>query len=202
MRDISHTGMNLNMNISVSVQAPAVGEEEEAPPLSSSSSGPSSTTTEVVVAINKLDHILSQNLITSSKVIEIVEQVKDGLKDMQNSVSSILKSTNERENVWLEEVKAVSTYTAAVAENFIVRREKWSKMGGRLRKKVLYLYERYASVWEFEKHIRSCEIGDALQRGLTYGVVGQLNMKINETTPRSTVPVPNLSEENLIISGL
>jgi hypothetical protein len=91
MRDISHTGMNIDMKISVSVQAPAVGEEEEAaPPLSSSSS----TTAAAAAAMNKLDHILSQNLITSSKVIEIVEQVKDGLRSIQNIVS-ILKPTNE-----------------------------------------------------------------------------------------------------------
>ncbi|XP_013469267.2 putative disease resistance RPP13-like protein 3 [Medicago truncatula] len=187
MRDISQKIMNLNLDVSVSVETPVV-RGEALPP---------SCSTIVEVAMEKLDQIRSrQNLITSNKVIEMVEEVKDGLKDLKNIVSK-LKSTNQRETVWLEEVNEVCNYSEKVAGNFISTREKWLKMYGW--KKVLYLYEGYASVWEFKsqmRYIRSCEIGDTLQRGITYGVVGDTH---EIKTQRSTVPVPNLSVESLIV---
>ncbi|PNX70457.1 hypothetical protein L195_g057412, partial [Trifolium pratense] len=61
-----------------------------------------SSSTVVAPAMEKLDQILCQNLITGDKVIKMVEQVKDGLKDLQNIVSN-LSSGSERESVWLEE---------------------------------------------------------------------------------------------------
>jgi len=194
MRDVSH-GMNLNTDVvSVTVQTP--------PP--SSSSWSSTTTT--VVAMEKLDHILSrQNLITSNRVIEMVEEVKDGLKDLQNIVSK-LKSTNERETVWLEEVNEVCHYTAGVAGNFIARREKWLKMSsslGLVRKVLLLLYPDASSA-EFKKqmeHTRN-QIGDALGRSLTFGVVGVGDMNETTTQRSTTVPVQDLSVEILIISEL
>lgn len=186
MRDISQKIMNLNLDVSVFVETPVVRGEVPAP----------SCSTIIEVAMEKLDHILSrQDLITRNKVIEMVEEVKDGLKDLKNIVSK-LKSTNERETVWLEEVNEVCNYSGKVVGNFIARREKWFKMYGW--KKVLYLYEGYALVWEFKsqmRYIRSCEIGDTLQRGMTYGVVGDIH---EIKTQRSTVPVPNLSVESLI----
>ncbi|XP_073223305.1 putative disease resistance RPP13-like protein 2 [Cicer arietinum] len=181
MRAVSHIGMSLNTNIvSVFVENPAL--EGEVPP-------PSSATV-VAAAMEKLDHILNQNLITGNKVIKMVEQVKDGLKDLQNIVSK-LKSTNERESVWLEEVKIVSTYTTVVAENFIAKRES---------KKVLY--EGCVPGWQFKKKMKyvRTQIGDALDRSLTYEVGGQLDMRVRDK--QTTAPVPNLPAESLIISEL
>ena len=191
MRDISQKIMNLNLDVSVSVETPVVRGEAPAP----------SSSTIIEVAMEKLDHILRcQNLITSNKVIKMVEEVKDGLKDLQNIVSK-LKSTNGRETVWLEQVNEVCNYMAEVAGNFIARREKWFQMSSRclsLMRKVLY---HDTSSWEFKKQMKhvSIQIGDALGRSLTYEVVGVGDM--NETTKRST-PVQDLSMEILIISEL
>ncbi|CAL5209031.1 unnamed protein product [Lathyrus oleraceus] len=187
MRDISYIGMNLNKNVlSVSVENP--------PPSSSSSS----SIPEVVdMAMEKLDHILNQNLITSNKVIELVEGVKDGLKDLKNIVSK-LKSSNERETVWLEEVNDVCNYTGEVVENFVARK-KGFKLSSSLSLPWKFLCHD-ASLREFKKQMKcvSTQIGDALARCLTYGVVD-----MDETTQRSTtVPVQDLSVEILIISDL
>ncbi|XP_058770170.1 disease resistance protein RPP13-like [Vicia villosa] len=175
MREISYIGLNLNKNVLVlSVENPP-----------SSRSNSSSIPVVVYMAMEKLDHILSQNLIASNKVIELVEGAKDGLKVLENIVSN-LKSSNERETVWLEEVNDVCSCTVKVAENFIARSSFQRKLP-------------YHS-WKFKKQMKcvSTEIGDALARSLIYGIVD-----MDETTQKpTTVPVQDLSVEDLIISEL
>lgn len=114
----------------------------------------------------------------------------------------------QRESAWLEEVRDVCGETAdVVAANFIVKSEKWLKMG-RLRK-VLYLYEEYASVWEFKKQMKyiRIQIGDAFHRRLTYGVgeeekgMQDMIMGDKQTTPRSKSH-PNLSLGLLVTAEL
>ncbi|PNX73417.1 LRR and NB-ARC domain disease resistance protein, partial [Trifolium pratense] len=189
MRDICQNGMNLNTHVvTVSV---------ETPPPSSSSFNYTAT---IVAAMKKLDHILSsQDLITgNNKVIKIVEEVKDGLNDLQNIVSK-LNSTNERETVWLEEVNDVCSYMAEVVGNFIAGREKWLQMRSSLSlvRKVLY---HDASLGEFNKQMKhvSTQIGDALGRSLTYGVVRDVNLTITQRS--TTIPFQNSVVENSIIS--
>lgn len=186
MRDISQTGMNLNTNVvSVSVETP--GRE-----------APSSTTTSVVApAMEKLDHILSQTtIVTGEEVIEMVERVRGEFIRLQNNIVSNLRSTSERENVWLEEVKELCNYTESVAGNFILVKERRSKMG--MLKKLLYLSADYASENEFKKQMRyiGTRIGDAVHISLTYEVGGQLDMGVGF---KKTSPVPDLSIESLII---
>lgn len=186
MRDISQTGMNLNTNvISVSVETP--GRE-----------APSSTTTSVVSpAMEKLDHILSQTtIVAGEEVIKKVEQVRDDFVRLKNNIVSNLRSTSEREKVWLEEVMELCNYTESVAGNFILVKERRSKMG-RL-KKVLYLSADHASENEFKKQMKyiRTRIGDAVHRSLTYGVGGQLDMGVGF---KKTTPVPDLPQERLII---
>jgi len=186
MRDISQTGMNLNTNVvSVSVETP--GRE-----------APSSTTTSVVApAVEKLNHILSQTtIVTGEEVIEMVERVRGEFVRLQNDIASNLRSTSERENVWLEEVKELCNYTESVAGNFILVKERRSKMG-RL-KKLLYLSTDYASENEFKKQMKyiGTRIGDAVHRSLTYEVGGQLDMGVGF---KKTTPVPDLSIESFII---
>ena len=190
MRNISQKIMNyLNTdNVSVSVETP--GEAITS----------SSTTTVVAPAMEKLDHILSQNLITGNKAIKMVEQVRDGLKDLQNIVSK-LSSSSERESVWLEEVKAVSNYTAGVAENFIAKREKWLKMSVcGLSRKNLVLCEGNSSENEFKKEMKyvRAQIGDALHRSLTYEVQGK-DTGVGLGFKQCSTPVPDIPLEMLIV---
>ncbi|XP_004496125.1 putative disease resistance RPP13-like protein 2 [Cicer arietinum] len=183
MRDISHTGMNLNTDtVTVSVEA---------------SSSSSTTTSLVAPAVEKFDHILSQTIFTSDEVIEMVELVKGEFLDLQNKIVYNLNSTSERENVWLEEVKEVCNYTESIVGNFIVVKERRSKMSKL--KKVLYLSADYASENKFKKQMKyiRTRIGDAVHRSLTYGVVRQ-DHDMGQTTPRST-PVPDLALERLLI---
>ena len=185
MRDISQTGMNLNTNVvRVSVETP--GRE-----------APSSTTTSVVApAMEKLDHILSQTtIVTGEEVIEMVERVRGEFVRLQNVVSN-LRSTSERENVWLEEVKELCNYTESVAGKFILVKERRSKMV--LLKKLLYLSADYASENEFKKQMKyiGTRIGDEVHISLTYEVGGQLDMGVGF---KKTSPVPDLSIESLII---
>ncbi|XP_004496122.2 putative disease resistance RPP13-like protein 2 [Cicer arietinum] len=167
MREISQFGMNLNTGVSVSVET-----QGEAKP------SWSSTTTSVV---EKLDRILSQTIVNDDKVIEMVERVKNQLIELQN-IANNLKSTNERENVWLEEVKEVCNYTQSVATNFILGKERWSKMGWL--KKVVYLPVNYASENQFKKKMKyiRTQIEDALHRSFTFGVGGQERMGDNKQT--------------------
>ncbi|KAJ1435796.1 Virus X resistance protein-like, coiled-coil domain [Sesbania bispinosa] len=187
MRDISQgrVNLNLNLNVSVTVETPR-GRE-------------TSRVYVVAPAMEKLHHIVRQNLTSRDVVTEIVEQVKDELGHLQNVVTNLKSASRQRENVWLQEVKEVCNDTVAVAANFIAKR---SKMG-RLRK-VLYLFSGYASEMKFKKqmeYIRT-QIGDALHRGFTYGVGGK-EMGDKQKAPRSrSRPIPSLSLERLIIAKL
>ncbi|XP_027364639.1 probable disease resistance protein RF9 [Abrus precatorius] len=154
--------------------------------------GPAETSATIVTpALHKFIRVLSHNLITRRKGIKVAERVRDELVGMQNIVRN-LESTSQREKVWLEEVKEVCDYTAGVADSFIAHasRERWCKTG----KLCSFVSER-----EFKKqmmYVRT-QIGDALQRRMTYGVGGK-DMR-DEIILRSS-PVPNLSPVRLIIS--
>ncbi|PNX87992.1 NB-ARC domain disease resistance protein, partial [Trifolium pratense] len=188
MRDISQTGMNLSTDIvGVSVETMPGGGGET-----------TSSSTIVVVAMEMLDHVMSQTtLVTGEEVIEMVEQVKGDFVHLQNNIVSNLWSTSERENVWLEEVKELCNYTERVVSKFILVKERRSKMG-RL-KKILYLLADYASENEFKKKMKyiRTRIGDAVHKSLTYGVGGQL-VNMGGGLKRTT-PLPGLSQERLII---
>ncbi|KAL5139282.1 Disease resistance RPP8-like protein 3 [Glycine soja] len=130
-------------------------------------------TTIVSPALEKLDHILTQNLIIrDEELIEIVEHVRDDvLVDIKNAVSNLNSTTGElsqRENVWLEEVKEVCDYTVGVAEKFIARREKRLSMG--MLCQAIYLFELYASKHEFLKKMKyiCTQFEDALYRRWTF----------------------------------
>ncbi|CAL5208482.1 unnamed protein product [Lathyrus oleraceus] len=187
MRDISHVGINFNINfVNISIETTPPGEEVSS----------SATSGVVATAMQKLDHILSQTIVTGDEVIGMVEQVKGELLYLQNIVYS-LKSISERENVWLKDVEKVCNDMKSIAQNFIVARERGSK-GGKL-EKVLYFGESYASEHEFKKRMKyiRTQIGDAFRRSLTYGVGEQLD---KHTTPRSAA-LPDLSLDSLIIDG-
>ncbi|CAK8572967.1 unnamed protein product [Lathyrus sativus] len=145
--------------------------------------------------MEKLDHILSQTIIvTSEEVIEMVERLKAEFIYLQNNIVSWSRS--ERENVWLEEVKELCNYTESIVDNFILVKERWSKMG-RL-KKLLYLLADYASENEFKKQLKyiRTRIGDATHRSLTYEVGGLLDMGLEL---KNTTPVPDFTQESYII---
>jgi hypothetical protein len=74
----------------------------------------------------------------------------------------------------LEQVKELCSYTQTVAGNFILVKERQSKMG-RLAK-FLYLAEDYVSEAEFKKQMNyvRAQIGDAFHTSWTYGVGEQL----------------------------
>ncbi|CAJ1976614.1 unnamed protein product [Sphenostylis stenocarpa] len=83
----------------------------------------------VVPALEKLDHILNQKLITREDVIQIVLNVRYGyLSDAHNIVLSNFNSTCNctqlSETVWLQELKDICDYTVDVAEKFIARRDR------------------------------------------------------------------------------
>ncbi|KAK2457401.1 disease resistance protein RPM1 [Trifolium repens] len=181
MRDISQTGLTDIVRVSV----------ETAPGGETSSSFPITTIT--TLAMEKLDHILSQCLSTDDEVVEIVEQVKDGLSKLQNI--NLISPRSERENVWLEEVKELCSYTESVGCNFILVKERRSKMGWL--KTVFYLSADYASENKFKKQMKyiRTRIGDAVHSCLTYGVGGQLDMGVGL---KKTTPIPDLSLESLI----
>ncbi|CAJ2629356.1 unnamed protein product [Trifolium pratense] len=185
MRDISQIGIS-NI-VSVSVETAAEGE----------TSSSSTITTATTLAMEKLDHILSQCLSTDDEVVEIVEQVKDGLGKLQNI--NLISPRSERENVWLEEVKELCNYTETVGCNFILAKERQSKMGWL--KTVLYLSDDYASENKFMKQMKyiRTRIGDAVDRSLTYGVGAQLDMGVGF---KKTTPVPDLAQESLIIAHI
>ncbi|KAG5004649.1 hypothetical protein AAZX31_10G186200 [Glycine max] len=150
-------------------------------------------TTIVSPALEKLDHILTQNLIIrDEELIEIVEHVRDDvLVDIKNAVSNLNSTTGElsqRENVWLEEVKEVCDYTVGVAEKFIARTEKRSSMGRLCQ--FLYLFELYASKHEFMKKMKyiCTQFEDALYRRWTF-FGKDMGAKMGS---RST-PVPSVS---------
>ncbi|CAK8572953.1 unnamed protein product [Lathyrus sativus] len=186
--DISQTGINLNTgDVRIPVETTPPGEDAS----SSAISGV------VVTAIQKLDHILSQTQVTGDEVIEMVEQVKGELSYLQN-IGYNLKLINERENLWLKEVKKVCNDTERIAQNFIVTKERWSKIDKL--EKLLFRGNNYASEEEFKKkmtYIRT-QIGDAFRRNLTYEVGEQLD---KHTTPITT-PLPELSPESLLRSVL
>ncbi|TKY51751.1 putative disease resistance RPP13 protein 2 [Spatholobus suberectus] len=151
---------NEQTNIAVTVETPGPGVGVGA-------------TTIVSPALEKLDHILTQNLIIlDGKVIEMVEHVRDeDLGDTQNIVIS-LRSTGElsqRAQVWLKEIEVICDYTAGVAEKFIAGRERRLRM--RRLWQVLYLFEQYASEREFKKQMEyiSTQLEDALYRRWTFG---------------------------------
>jgi hypothetical protein len=164
MRDISQTGLTDIVRVSV----------ETAPGGETSSSFPITTIT--TLAMEKLDHILSQCLSTDDEVVEIVEQVRDGLSKLQNI--NLISPRSKRENVWLEEVKELCSYTESVGCNFILVKERRSKMGWL--KTVFYLSADYATENKFKKQMKyiRTRIGDAVHRCLTYGVGGQLDMGV------------------------
>jgi hypothetical protein len=143
--------------------------------------------------MEKLDHILSQCLSTDDEVVEIVEQVKDGLSKLQNI--NLISPRSKRENIWLEEVKELCSYTESVGCNFILVKERRSKMGWL--KTVFYLSADYASENKFKKQMKyiRTRIGDAVHSCLTYGVGGQLDMGVGF---KKTTPIPDLSLESLI----
>lgn len=120
MADLSRERMNL-ITTHVNVSVETTGEA-------------SSSTTIVPPAMEKLDNILSENLVDD---MELVKGVKDELGYLQNIVFN-LKSRGERENVWLEEVKDICKYTSDVAGNFIARKQKCMKM--EWPRKVLFHY--------------------------------------------------------------
>ncbi|GAU16965.1 hypothetical protein TSUD_37230 [Trifolium subterraneum] len=188
MRDISQTGMNLNTDIvGVSVETTPGGEA-------------TSSSNIVVVAMEMLDHIMSQTtLVTGEEVIEMVERVKGELVRLQNNIVSNLWSISERKNVWLEEVRELCNYTERVVGKFILVKERRSKMG-RL-KKIIYLSADYASENEFKKKMKyiRTRIGDAVHKSLTYGVGGQLvdmGVGLQKTTPVPDLPLESYCMES------
>ncbi|CAL5209033.1 unnamed protein product [Lathyrus oleraceus] len=193
MRDVSQTGMNLYTDIaSISVETTPRGE----------ASSSSATSTTVVVAIKKLDHILCQNTIVSDEEIEMVERLKAEFIYLQNNIvpSNLSWLRCEGENVWLEEVGELCNYTERVVDNFILIKERWSKMG-RL-KKLIYLLADYAPENELKKQLKyiRTRIGDATHRSLTYEVWGLLDMGLEF---KKTTPVPDFSQgSSMIIDSL
>jgi len=122
------------------------------------------------VAVQKLHHILTQNLITLDEVIEIVQNVRDAYLILSNFNSTKGEWSHQRQQVWLQEVKDICDYTVAVADKFIERRERsvWH---------VFYPYEHAMemNLMEEMEHI-STQFGDAFYRRWTFGDGGKVVM--------------------------
>ncbi|KAL1294983.1 hypothetical protein HN51_055822 [Arachis hypogaea] len=144
-------------------------------------------------AIELLSNLISEKLVLHWNVIKMVEQAKDELVAMQSIVSS-LKSTTQREGIWLEEVRSICDLTENTVETFIATR----KDKARCRPCWLFALE-----WKFKKkmeHINT-QIGEALHRSLTYGI-GKADLdSIGDKITRS-VHVPNLTLRRVILSKI
>ncbi|KAL2324971.1 hypothetical protein Fmac_024029 [Flemingia macrophylla] len=81
-------------------------------------------------ALEKLDYILTQNLIILDvQVVKIVERVRDDVFGYLKNLLSNLTPMGERDKVWLEEVKELCDNTVALAEKFIAKIQKMSREG-------------------------------------------------------------------------
>ncbi|KAG2401918.1 uncharacterized protein HKW66_Vig0190450 [Vigna angularis] len=60
------------------------------------------------LAVEKPDHILTQSLTTLDEVIEIVQNVRDGYLILSNFNSTTGEWSQQRQQVWLQEVKDIS----------------------------------------------------------------------------------------------
>ncbi|WVY96599.1 hypothetical protein V8G54_028750 [Vigna mungo] len=155
---------NMQTELVVTVETPCLGRE-----------GPKPV---AVIALEMLDYILNQNLITREDVIETVLRLREGyLGDAQSIILSSFNSLEDRsqrsERVWLQEVKDICDYTVSVAEKFIKRRERSRNVWG-----VLYPFEQHVVEMNLLKHMEhiNSQFGDALYRRWTFGDGGKVVM--------------------------
>jgi len=111
--------------------------------------------------VEKLDHILTQNLTTLDEVIEVVQNVRDGYLILSNFNSTTGKWSQQRQQVWLQEVKDICDYTVAVAAKFIERRERQRSVWH-----LFYPYQQHFMEMNLMKQMEhiSTQFGDALYR--------------------------------------
>ncbi|CAJ1976612.1 unnamed protein product [Sphenostylis stenocarpa] len=125
-------------------------------------------------AAKKLDHILIQNLISlDDEVIEIVQNVRDGFLILSNFNSTTGEWSQQRETVWLQEIKDICDHTVAVADKFIDRRERRRSFW-----EVLNPYSQHAMEMSLMKEMEliSTQFGDAVYRRWTFGDGGKIVM--------------------------